>query len=123
MAEVEPAFAATLSTPPRSRRQIHGTVARRLFANVATYIVVIGLAFGLGAAFVAITGSSPSAVVRALVDGSVGSPQSLSQTLSYALPIMVVAAPASKSRGHDHLVRRPSPGTGARAQLNLLGRG
>ena len=33
MAEVEPAFAATLSTPPRSRRQIHGTVARRLFAN------------------------------------------------------------------------------------------
>lgn len=95
MAEVEPAFAATLSTPPRSRRQIHGTVARRLFANVATYIVVIGLAFGLGAAFVAITGSSPSAVVRALVDGSVGSPQSLSQTLSYALPIMVVAAGAA----------------------------
>ena len=81
------------ATPtPRHWQRVHNAIANRFLVGLATYIFCIALAFGLSAGFVAVTGSSPFAVVRALFEGSLGSTESFSQTLLNALPIIVIAA-------------------------------
>lgn len=55
------------------------------------YIVSIGLALGISALLVAATGGSPSAVLSALLDGSLRSPGAWGVTLTTMAPLLIVA--------------------------------
>ncbi|AGL16891.1 ABC transporter permease [Actinoplanes sp. N902-109] len=62
-----------------------------------TSAVAVAAALTLSAALIALTGGSPGAALRALLDGSLGDATAVSTTLLYAAPLLLVAVGACVS--------------------------
>jgi ABC-type uncharacterized transport system permease subunit len=91
MTLTEPTPVLTPAAEPTRRSRGRG---RRVGRAIAAYSVAIAGALILAMALIWVSGGSPLDVLHALVEGSLTSTESLSQTIDEALPILIVAAGA-----------------------------
>ena len=94
-ADIDHAAASSPDLSESPPRRTSSTIDRERLTSLAEvvglYAVCIAAALGLSALIVVLTGGDASAVFSALIDGSIRGPGRLGETISVAVPLLVVA--------------------------------